>query len=124
MRTAGREEEKKGWTVATSEVSMCCGAKEALGSVAFSLDYSGQGHMWVWAAHGVTGIFSLVGEAGAESPPRSFFSVSSSLCKENRRKTLMNGEKAQGDGWLLHLKPGEERRVREQQQGGGSLQGR
>lgn len=79
MRTAGREEEKKGWTVATSEVSMCCGAKEALGSVAFSLDYSGQGHMWVWAAHGVTGIFSLVGEAGAESPPRSFFSVSSSL---------------------------------------------
>lgn len=89
--------------------------------MAFSLDYSGQGHMWVWAAHGVTGIFSLVGEAGAESPPRSFFSVSSSLCKENRRKTLMNGEKAQGGGWLLHLKPGEERRVRDSSKEGDLL---
>lgn len=30
MRTAGRQEEKKGWTVATSEVSMCCGARRGL----------------------------------------------------------------------------------------------
>lgn len=30
VRTAGREEEKKGWTVATSEVSMCCGARRGL----------------------------------------------------------------------------------------------
>lgn len=81
VRTAGREEEKKGWTVATSEVGMCCRARRGprKGGVASSLDYSGQGHMWVWAAHGITGIFSLVGEAGAESPPRSFFSVSSSF---------------------------------------------
>lgn len=55
------------------------GPEEALGKVASSLDYSGQGHVWVWAAHGITGIFSLVGEAGAESPPRSFLSVSSSF---------------------------------------------
>lgn len=27
VRTAGREEEKKGWTVATSEVGVCCGVR-------------------------------------------------------------------------------------------------
>lgn len=78
MRTVGRGEEKEGWIVATSEVGVCCRA-EALGTVVSSLDYSGQGHMRVWTAHRITGIFSLVGEAGAESPPRSFFSVSSSF---------------------------------------------
>lgn len=30
VRTAGREEEKKGWTVATSEVGVCCGARRGL----------------------------------------------------------------------------------------------
>lgn len=43
VRTVGREEEKEGWRVATSEVGVCCKPEGALGTVVSSLDYSGQG---------------------------------------------------------------------------------
>lgn len=124
VRTAGREEEKKGWTVATSEVSMCCGARRGLriSGILPGLLWTGT-HVGLGSSWGNRDL--LFGRGGrCRIPPKKLLLCLFITLQRKQEEDLNEWRESTRRRMASALETRRRKEGQGQQQGGGSPQGR